>query len=64
LKVTFPELVSIAHCKEEWVADRMQFFIRDLLLDISFIIKPVQVWEVDLVASFFDLLFSQIETRW
>jgi hypothetical protein len=46
------------------VADRMQFFIRDLLLDISFIIKPVQVWEVDLVASFFDLLFSQIETRW
>jgi hypothetical protein len=55
LKETFPDLFSIACCKDTWVADDMQLLNRNLQWNISFT-KPMHDWEVDLVSSFFELL--------
>jgi hypothetical protein len=57
LNVNFSEIISIARCKEAWVADHMQFFNVNLQCNISFR-RPLHGWEVDLVISFFDLLYS------
>ena len=51
------ELCSIARYKEVWVADHVKFSNGNLQWDISFT-RQVLDWEVDLVTSFFDHLYS------
>jgi hypothetical protein len=57
LKISFPDLFSIARCKDAWVADHMQFRNENLQWNIFFT-RPVHDWEVNLVSSFFELLYS------
>jgi hypothetical protein len=56
LKASFSELFSIACC-EASVADHMQFFNSNIQWYISFT-RPVHDWKVDLVISFFNILYS------
>jgi hypothetical protein len=49
--------ISTTQCKEVWVADHMQSFTGNIQWNISFT-RPMHDWEVDLVTSFFDLLYS------
>jgi hypothetical protein len=42
---------------DAWVVDHMQFINGNLQWNISFT-RPVHNWEVDLVTSFFELLYS------
>jgi hypothetical protein len=57
LKISYSDLFSIARCKDAWVADHMQFRNGNLQWNIFFT-RPVHDWEVDLVSSFFELLYS------
>jgi hypothetical protein len=54
LKTSFPNLFSIACCKDVWVVDHMQ---NSLQWNIFFT-RKVYYSEVDLVSSFFHLLYS------
>jgi hypothetical protein len=58
-KESFPELFSIACCKEAWVLNNMRVSNGNLHWNLSFI-RSVQDWEVDLVIAFYDLLYSLI----
>jgi hypothetical protein len=57
LKISFPDLFSIARCKDAWVADHMQFRKGNLQWN-RFFNRSVHVWEKYLVSSFFELLYS------
>jgi hypothetical protein len=57
LKISCPDLFSIAHCKDVWVADLMQFRNGSIHWNIIFI-RPVQDWEVELVFFYFEMLYS------
>jgi hypothetical protein len=57
LKAASQELFSISHSKEASVVDHLQFSNDMLLWNITFIIS-VHDWEVDLITSFFNLLYS------
>ena len=41
LKKSFPELFSIAHCKEAWVTDNLQFPNGNIQWNASFIRSPI-----------------------
>jgi len=56
LRPTFLVLFSIAHCKDSSVADHMQFSNDTLQWNITFI-KSLHDWKVELVTSFFNLLY-------
>jgi hypothetical protein len=58
LKVLFPELFTIAYGKDEWVEENMHINNGIIHWNILFT-RPVQDWEVDRVARFFKLLYSQ-----
>jgi hypothetical protein len=60
LKEAFPEVFSIAHCKEAWVGDNMMSSNGVIQWNVSFV-RSVQDWEVDLVLAFFGVLYS---LRW
>ena len=62
MKAAFPELFGISHFKKASVADHLQFSNKSLNLNITFN-KPVHDWEVKSITLFFNLLYSQIETR-
>jgi hypothetical protein len=56
-KDAFLELCSTARYKEAWMADHVKVSNGNLQWDILFT-RQVLDWEVDLVTSFFDLLYS------
>jgi len=60
LKEVFPELFSIARCKEAWVVDNLLSSNGVIQWNVSFV-RSVQDWEVDLVLEFFEVLYS---LRW
>jgi hypothetical protein len=57
LEISYSNLFSIAHCTDMWVEDHMQFQMEGFN-GILFFTRPVQDWEVDLVSSFFKMLYS------
>jgi hypothetical protein len=62
LKLSFPELYSLAKYPEATVAESMQFQGSSILWDIVFI-RVVKDWELEAVVSFLDLLYSCSITR-
>jgi hypothetical protein len=57
LKHVFPSLFSIARYKEAWVKDN--FIWRNGLVEWNVIfVRSVQDWELDVVSSFFEMLYS------
>jgi hypothetical protein len=61
LKISFPDMFSIARCKDAWVANHMQFRNNNLQWNIFFI-RLMHGWKVGLISSFFELLYS-LRTR-
>jgi hypothetical protein len=57
LKVAFPALYGIAHVKDAFVADNLEFLGRSNLWNVSFT-REAHNWEVDDFASFFRALHS------
>jgi hypothetical protein len=57
LKDVFPELFRIARCKEVRVLDNMEISNGVVLWNVPFS-RSVQDWEVEVVISFFGLLYS------
>ena len=58
LKVLFPELFTIACGKDVWVVENMQ--INNGIIHWNILLtRPMQDWEVDEVARFFELLYYQ-----
>jgi hypothetical protein len=57
LKISYPDLFSIAQRKDPWVADNMQFRDEIIQWDIIFT-RQVPDWEVEMVLSFFERLYS------
>jgi hypothetical protein len=55
LKLAFPELFSIAHFKDAFVADLLQLSSDSYQWNINFI-RAAQDWEVDFFTTFFNLL--------
>jgi hypothetical protein len=56
-KHVFPSLFSIARYKEAWVKDN--FIWRNGLVEWNVIfVRSVQDWELDVVSSFFEMLYS------
>jgi hypothetical protein len=57
LKLSYPALFSIAWCKDAWVADNMLFQDGTIRCNVIFTL-PVKNWEMELVLSFFEWLYS------
>jgi hypothetical protein len=57
LKISYPTLFSIAQQQDAWVADHMQNQDGRTQWDVIFT-RPVQDWEVEMVLSFFEQLYS------
>jgi hypothetical protein len=57
LKISYPTLFSIAQQPDAWVADHMQYQDGRLQWDVIFT-RPVQDWEMEMVLSFFEQLYS------
>jgi hypothetical protein len=51
---------SIAQQPDAWVADRMQYQDGRLQWDVIFT-RPVQDWEMEMVLSFFEQLYSHTQ---
>ena len=62
LKLSFPELHSLARYPEATVAESMQFQGSSIHWDIVFI-RAVKDWELEAVVSFLDLLYTSSITR-
>ena len=62
LKLSFPELYSLARYSEATMADSMQFQGSSIHWDIVFI-RAVKDWELEAVVSFLDLLYTSSITR-
>jgi hypothetical protein len=58
LKVLFAVLFTSACGKDVWVEENMQFHIGNIHWNIL-VTRLVHDWEVDMVARFFELLYSQ-----
>jgi hypothetical protein len=58
LKNLFPKLFTIACAKDVWVAQTMQVHNGSIHWHVLFT-QPVHDWEVEVVSSFFELLYSQ-----
>lgn len=59
LKVSFPELLTIACSKDAWVADNMQLQNGNIYWNIIFI-RPVHDWKVEVVYGFFELYSQRV----
>jgi hypothetical protein len=57
LKISYPDLFSIAQRKDAWVADNMQYQDGITQWNVIFT-RPVQDWELEMVLSFFERLYS------
>jgi hypothetical protein len=57
LKISYPNLFSIAWRKDAWVVDNLQFREGNMHWNVTFT-KPIQDWEVEVVLSFFERLYS------
>jgi hypothetical protein len=57
LKFVFLELFNIACNKDAWVEEYMEA-PNDLLHWNVMFIRPVHDWEIDVVSSFFEVLYS------
>jgi hypothetical protein len=57
LKYAFPPLFSIARYKEAWVMDNFIWRNGSVEWDVIFV-RSIQDWELDVVLSFFDQLYS------
>jgi hypothetical protein len=62
LKKTFPVLFGIARVKDASVADNMEILGRSIQWKVSFI-RETHDWEVDVFASFFQVLHSATMSR-
>jgi hypothetical protein len=51
-EIPFSKIISIARCKDVWVADHMQFRNGNIYWNICFT-RPVHDWEVEVVFDFF-----------
>jgi hypothetical protein len=57
LKISCLDLFSIACSKEAWLAENMKFRDGNINWNVIFT-RPVHDWEVDVVFSFFEMLYS------
>jgi hypothetical protein len=57
LRVSYPDLFSIAQRKDAWVVDNLQFREGKIHWNVIFT-KPVQDWEMKVILSFFKSLYS------
>jgi hypothetical protein len=57
LKMSYLDLFNIARSTDVWVADNIQFQDENIHWNVIFT-RPVQDWEVDVVFSLFEMLYS------
>ena len=59
LKISYLDLFSIAHRKDAWVANNMQFREGIIQWNVIFT-RPIQNWEVEVVVSFLEMYSFQL----
>jgi hypothetical protein len=57
LKISYLDLFSIAQRKDVWVADNMQYQDEIIQWNVIFT-RSVQDWKLEMVLSFFEMLYS------
>jgi hypothetical protein len=62
LKEVFPDLFGIARVKDASVADNIEILSGSIQWNVSFV-REAQDWEVDVFASFFQILHSSRVNR-
>jgi hypothetical protein len=55
--MSYLDLFNIARSTDVWVADNIQFQDENIHWNVIFT-RPVQDWEVDVVFSLFEMLYS------
>jgi hypothetical protein len=59
LKISYPDLFSIARSKDAWVVDNMQFRDKNINWNVS-LTRSIQDWEMDVVFSFLEMYYLRI----